>query len=938
MKLLRGIWAWSWVATLPLCLFWGTWAFGTAERYRTFGIEYDTTPMRYPLWETGRDEFLHLVRRMKLAVFPDGLRGPQHDDDLRTISLFVPERNLAELNADLPGSGFEYVKAGIWDGKSVRKAKVRYRGDFARHWAWPKKSWRVKASKSRLFEGLRSFNLIVPKFPEHLNNYLAYRLAHRLGLLTPRVELVHVAVNGRLTGLHVLCEQLEEMTLRSNDCMPGDIYSGDLVAKGSYRGVMNRVFEYGGLWDKAAINNHYPDEHRAPIERLIELVNAYPSEEVQVELNELLDLEAWSRFSAFETLARTFHYDAGHNWRLYYDLNRGKLVPIVWDPVGWANYFRFHDGGAPNLDVVVTRLHSLLFMNGDFLRRRHEILREFFDSGEHTSFLEEADLAVRRTRSALAIDPNVRPLSMDEVEFEMAEFRKSIDETFEQVQRAFLAPTGDVHFASTEDRAGIALSVEGRRPVARLVAHFDGPLPNLSAVALRVLRDGVAVDADVSGAVRVDGQRLEVELGLLPKTTRYFSATSNALTNQELRFHPGYYELRLTGLTPDVTPVEVLVDRGGRTLEAASKVEHLNPADIGALFRVVPERPSYAPLVWRGAIELRGLTELDRDLVIEPGTRVRLAPGASLIARGRLLAEGTPDRPIRFEPLRPGQEPWGAVVVQGAQSAGSRLTHCTFELGSGWKDDLSEYSAMFSVHDTSAARLQSCIFRDSRIVDDMVHVVYADIELVDCTFERSLSDAIDLDICRATVRGCVFRDSGNDAIDLMTSKAVVVDCVFVDSGDKGVSVGEGSTLLAINNRLQRNVIGVQVKDGSSALVYNADFEDNGIAIDAYKKNWRYGDGGKVLVQKSRIVGNEEGVTADKHSRVVVSDSYYDDEPVVDEKGRVVFDDTVDGIEGRVARSDLSDPLPEELTSLEGLATSFWERRNPAARGADLGDG
>ena len=45
MRSLRAIWAWSWVVTLPICLFFGTWALGTFERYTTFGVEYDTFPM-----------------------------------------------------------------------------------------------------------------------------------------------------------------------------------------------------------------------------------------------------------------------------------------------------------------------------------------------------------------------------------------------------------------------------------------------------------------------------------------------------------------------------------------------------------------------------------------------------------------------------------------------------------------------------------------------------------------------------------------------------------------------------------------------------------------------------------------------------------------------------------------------------------------------------
>ena len=938
MKRLRNLWAWSWVATVPICLFWGVWLVRTFGNHRVFGVRFDATPLSYALWETGRDEFRHLLRRAHLALFPDGLRGREHADDLRTIHLFVPEKRIAQLDSNLPASGFEYVEGGLWDGRRVLEAKVRYRGDFARHWAWTKKSWRVKTDKDTLFEGLRSFNLIVPKFPEHLNNYLAYRLAQRMGLLAPRVELVHVAINGERSGVHLLCEQLGEMTLRSAGRMPGDIYSGDLVANNRFRGISNNVFEHAGLWEKSAFNNHYPEDHRAPLDRLIDLANAYPSERVQAELPRLLDMEAWARFSAFETLARTAHYDEGHNWRLYYDSSRGLFEPVVWDPVGWAR-LRMRREVKSDLDVVHTRLASLLFMNGDFLRARHAVLRDFFESGERDDFLEEAGRAFARTRAALAIDPNIRPIDMDRIDYEMEASRTSMERSIELIGQTFTAPSGRVQYAALPKGAGLALSVSGRRPVDRLVVHYDQPLTHLTSAVVRVLREGEPVDTDVLGALRVDGHRLEAELGLLSKVGRLWSTSFNALTHQHLDLQGGYYELRVEGLPGGAEPIEVLADRGGATLERAERVRRVRASDIGALYRVVPERPSYDPLLWSGEVRVTGVLEIERDLVIEPGTDVLMDPGASLIVRGRLLARGEPDRPIRFRPYDERAEPWGAVVVQGRESEGSRLLHCSFALGSGLKDDLREYSAMLSVHDTDAVLVESCSFRDSRVVDDMVHAVYAGVELVDCTFEGALSDAVDLDLCRAAVRNCVFRGSGNDALDLMGSKVVVVDCLMEENGDKGISVGERSTLLAINNRLVGNQIGVQAKDGSLAAIYNTDFEGNGLALDAYKKNWRYGDGGHLVVHKSRMESNGEGVRADKHSTVLVVDTFFDGAGEALPAGRgVVFHESVDALDRESARDEERPELLPEMAELLGLATAMKSRILPAVRGARLDGG
>ena len=115
---------------------------------------------------------------------------------------------------------------------------------------------------------MREFNLIAPKWSEQLNNYLSYRLADHMGVLAPRSEMVEVYVNGKNSGVHLMVEQLKEMVLRRNKRMPGDLYVGELIARDRYNGIDNLVFHHPRLWEKAAVNNHYPEDSHAPIEKL----------------------------------------------------------------------------------------------------------------------------------------------------------------------------------------------------------------------------------------------------------------------------------------------------------------------------------------------------------------------------------------------------------------------------------------------------------------------------------------------------------------------------------------------------------------------------------------------------------------------------------------------------------------------------------------------
>ena len=194
--------------------------------------------------------------------------------------------------------------------------------------------------------------------------------------------------------------------------------------------------------------------------------------------------------------------------------------------------------------------------------------------------------------------------------------------------------------------------------------------------------------------------------------------------------------------------------------------------------------------------------------------------GATLVLKKRLTIEGTKERPVRFLPAAEAQVPWGAIVLMGEDAAGSKLENCEMVGGSGLKGDLFEYTGMLSIQDVAGVLVRNCTFRDNAVVDDMVHVVYSNVDFENVIFTNSNSDALDIDISSASIDESLFENSGNDAVDLMSSVVRVTNSTLVGNGDKGVSVGEGSRLLAVNDEIVNNAIGVQSKDGSFALLVN----------------------------------------------------------------------------------------------------------------------
>lgn len=930
MKVIKKVWLWSWLLTLPVTSISFYWGCVTFDRYYTFYVKlFSPYSMLYSI---GESEFQHMLRQVKLVLEGGVTGGGQEENNaLKTINLFVSEANISLLNNSLPQSGFEYVAGGLWDGQKLRKIKLKYRGDNSFHWEYYKKSMRIKTKKSYLFEGMRAFNLVVPKFEEKLHNYLGYQFAKEVGLIGPRCELVNVTMNGKLLGVYILVEKLEELTLRNNNLMPADLYSGELVGEDKYYGISPELFSHPRLWGKDAVNNHYPENSFKPLEKLVELVNADDSEQVQQELSRLLNMEAWGRFAAYETLTQSFHYDDQHNWRIYYDPYRRCLVPIVWDPVAWHNYWRPGVGEKAQLDILTSRLHTVLFKNGDFLRARHKAIQNFFDAGKDVLFLNVVDRAIEVITPALLTDPNIRPANPQRSIDAMQRLRDGVEKTFSDVKQSYLESLEDVSYAIASNNA-VIVRVDGRQPYNALVMNYAGPVGGPLTAKLRYLVDGHEVEVDITGTLSVEGNRVRVSKVLIPRLESVYNEQARTrYQRHRKKVLPGYYELILTGIDRGNSLSQLFIDRGGRLVRAHSVAE-MKLVSFESMYRIASEQPLHVPLVWEGDVFIKKPIVLKEPLIIRPGTIVHFVSGATLILRCQLMAEGTSDKPILFVSDVPGEGPWGALVLWGDGANGSRVAHCEFVGGSGTKGDLFEYTAMFSIHDVKGVEIENCIFRDSKITDDMVHAVYSEVHFKGCLFKHSLMDALDIDISEAVIERCHFIGSGNDAIDLMTSNAVVLDTVIESSGDKGASVGEGSHLLAVNNIFHNNVIGVQVKDGSVAALYNVDLIDNDHAVDAYKKNWRYNDGGKIYLYKSRIQNNPKMITADKKSTIRIYDSYID-MLVKPQKKRILYADTVDSEDKINAKNSKLVQDKKVIELMRDIDSRYWDRVNIAKRGA-----
>lgn len=853
-------------------------AANTGQRYLSVSINQlgSTYLKNLSLYETGKMEFQYQLHNLNLDI--RRAFGLLPADELKNLRIFISEPDLAQLDSDLPASGFKYVPALMEYNGKLRRIKLRYRGDFHYHWAFYKKSLRIKTKKDQLYDGMRKFNLIVPKTAAQFNNYLSYALASSLGLTVPKNELVTATINGKYQGLFLLAEQIDESILRNERLLPGDIYSGDQIYGNKlWYGIYRSLFNHPGLWEKSSTNNHYPAAHNYPLKKLLALLKQPQSDAKQAALEKLIDLEAFARFNVLELFLNSHHQDTQHNWKIYFDPGTGKFKPLVWDPLGW--YYSWLPGGElstwpsdaqPPLYVTANSVMHVLHKNGNFIRKRDAVIKEFYRERRHTELLHLLQSTRQKLKPVIEKDPamltsQLKLITSAEADTAMQEVADISSTIFSALEKVYMNnnPGG---FYRTISTGQFGVQLTSHQPAQRLRFNLDNPHMGPLKVLIRYWDMEGEHTHDVSHRVTThDGLILS-----LPLISDYQWVEGSSIYNDFIRIAPGYYQISIEGLPADSQIQGIEASWDSVSYHPLLQRVDLERSSFSLMTRILPDEQREAPLYWEGEIQLIETTRIKRKLIIAPGTKISLAPDVSLFVENQLQIKGTTEQPVTLAPSKPGEQPWGALVLEGHRANGSQLDNFNMSGGSGYRDDLREYSGMLSIHEVDGVSLTNCLFKDNHLVDDMLHVVYSSIVIDNCRFVNARYDALDLDMSEVQLTNSQFTGSGNDGVDLMGSFAYLKHNSIFNSGDKAISVGERSMLYMTDNKITSNQIGVESKDDSIALMLGNEFNNNQQALSGYMKNWRYGKGGRLVVCENEFRGNEKFITLDKKSHAWIS--------------------------------------------------------------------
>ena len=830
------------------------------------------------------------------------------DTGMPFVRLYISKKAQADLLEDLPNRLKTWQSAHMVypDGK-LRKIKVRHRGDNPINWLYTTKSWRVKTKKGRMIQRVRKFNYIKIQEHDYLSQILGYDIHARLGLTTQKARLIELFINDISNGLYLEVEQLDESFLRNNNLMPTNLYKGEQYNTERIYGQEHDLFNNTALWKKVAVFNQLPKDDYSDLSRLFSLIKRAGTDKTAfAALARIARFEDWAAFSAFQTLAQSWGNDYRHNMRLISDPWKGTVRPLSHDTgTGFNSPAPFRFGAGSH---ALLRLYN---QDSAFLWAKHQALKRAIDDGvlpQAAADMENQLAAIERSAER---DPGRTDTSSGSglfISFDM-DALKVMHRNILKRMRALHGALADALNAPpganwTADGRVLTLTVDGYAPVSAVRLVGAG-----AVTTVYWDRDGDSVISDGDLRLPVKGGEIQ--------------ATFYANRDGDGGLAPAAFRLLFSGVA-NVSGISVAnpLTTARITVKKEEAVGRTpGPHNVPLMEAAAPDE-----IVLQGRLSIRGVRVFDAPVTIRPGTIMEMQPGASLVFRNVVTVNGTTGQPVLIRAANH-EMPWGVFAIYGAKASGSRIRHLQLEGGSGQTIDGVHFIAMLSVHDTTDVEFDAITLRGNKVFDDAMHVIYSkNIRLKNSLIENAFSDALDVDISEIEITGTVITGAGNDAIDLMSSRALIQRSQLIGARDKGVSVGEASTALIVNSLLRDNGIGLESKDGSDSYILNSDMIGNKTQVHAYRKNWRYGGGGSIVINKVFMQGQRNIIKTGKRSRIRLDDNTLSPRPQTKGRRITVSDDNSFETGVRTALS------PDYAGGVENIMRQFGIGFEPQVRG------
>ncbi|MFZ5941843.1 MAG: lamin tail domain-containing protein [Bacteroidota bacterium] len=303
-------------------------------------------------------------------------------------------------------------------------------------------------------------------------------------------------------------------------------------------------------------------------------------------------------------------------------------------------------------------------------------------------------------------------------------------------------------------------------------------------------------------------------------------------------------------------------------------------------------------------------------LTVEAGVEVQMPSEASVYTFGRMLVNGTEEKPVLFTLNPQYRENWGALFFQESPDT-SLLTWVRIEKASHGPGQFNAVAAVSAFkarlridhaditdigRNPVAARYSDIVMTNSSlhsdITGDLINVKYGTARVENCIFignDKPDTDAIDYDdVVNGIIRNCTIRDLkgfNSDAIDIgeRAENILIEGNVIYNITDKGVSVGQKSTAKVINNLFISCNLGLGLKDSCHVLVDHCTFYNVGTPVACFEKNAGSAGGNATVINSILSNSVQASWSSDRRSTISLSYNLSDNDMLPGDEGNL-FDD------------------------------------------------
>ena len=822
--------------------------------------------------------------------------------DLKEIRLKLQLNSIKEMASNLPTSAkIKYYNGSLlYPDGTWQNISYRFRGRNIWHWFPDKPSLRLKLSKKKPINLQRHINLVNPEDIIMIANHYSDFLADQIDVLAHDNELVRVFINDQYYGVYQMITREDENMLRLKQRMPGPIYVGDRL-KTKWE---TDQFEISGDTDVL--------EKIDPMSNVINFMYSRQSPKNFENLWSNLDKKKMANWVSLLNLSGGIHTDYTHNHAYFFDPIIGKIEPITSDILGLGTLLypgardRLSKPYKPDYKLPINEMMNPIL--NVILRDPH-----FYDLRNKVLF--DALNGFASTKSQQTYLKKIFEISDNDIK---ADSRKSfVMETFAGF---FRMPYSNSQYDTAKKEAlnwvkkrndfllsqlkmsnvNIKLSKKSQNITLALISVNGHSATNLNLTKLKGIQ--VKYDRNLNGVFeKINNDKIILYPGLKetkdfyyeqikdrripnfylqPENQNYLFKFFNVNKKELEEFLSNNFINNITSelIKPDIKWIDEI---------NIQKIKYNNISQHSWTFK---EKDLREITLGPGTINVLNNVESNSGQTINilPGTTLNLGPNVSIFANGPLKIDGKLNSKITIKRLYP-KKPWGVIAIQGLKSSNSFIKFADISGGSIATNYNINYTGMVSFHNSKNILVENSHFSKNVIGDDTLRIVYGKSKLKNLTFSNCFGDCIDFDYGNANLQKIVIKKAKNDGLDFMSAAANLNEIIVNGAGDKGISVGEKSKIKLNKGDISNANIGVAVKDKSIIEIIDSKLSANQVAVDTYKKNWRYGGAGILKITSAIWNENHIDVRSSDGGVVFIQNNSSDKSlRYVNDSGKIIF--------------------------------------------------